>query len=683
MTRCHDHHGEHPPQIDDRKILAHRNTSRLVHSPGSRIVRPQTMISYIALGFIAVFTAYLLNTLRCFRKNLAVAKQSGIPYISLPIYTFNRFWLVTHKLWLPFIRKLPQSWTKDWIDYLLPEYLWDKKYDGLFKLYRSNLVLMVAPGANTLLVADADATSQITSRRNDFPKPTWLYTSVDLFGKNVVSTEGANWRHHRKITSPPFTEKNNSLVWKESLEQAESMMAGWLGGGKTDSGTVWDCATEAMRLSLHVISRAGFGVKLFWPHERSTTAIPKGHSMTYKDALETLLHSIIPLMLMPKWLIRRLPFDGLKRADQSSSEWGQYMREMYEEKRSEVKRGGSTEGMDLMGALVKGSGQTEDVLNSNSASDPDKAQSKQLLTDDEILGNSFVFILAGHETAANTIHFSTLFLAMHMASQKHLQQDLDKIFGDRPVSEWDYDSDMPRLFGSMCGAVMNEELRLVAPVVGIPKCTTLDKPQGLNFNGKHVVVPAGCYVTLDTAATHRNPEYWPHTSEADVCEFRPERWLLDPTKSNMNTEDDTYEQEDGLDFDGPDKRPDTAASLYRPPKGAYIPFSEGYRSCLGRRFAQVEILAVLAVMFKDWSVELDVSEYLSDADFEKASDAEKVAAWEKANARARHLLKDGMGTIITIQMRAGKVPFRFVKRGNERFKHLPAVSGLRQAKGDW
>lgn len=89
---------------------------------------------------------------------------------------------------------------------------------------------------------------------------------------------------------------------------------------------------------------------------------------------------------------------------------------------------------------------------------------KQLLTDDEILGNAFVFILAGHETAANTIHFSILFLAMHWSSQKHLQDDLDAILGEKPVAEWDYDNDMPKLFGSMCGAVMNEELRLVPPV---------------------------------------------------------------------------------------------------------------------------------------------------------------------------------------------------------------------------
>ena len=553
----------------------------------------------------------------------------------------------------------------------MPGYLWDKGYD-CFKDIGSDAFILVAPGNNTLLVADAEVNTQMTTRRNDFPKPTEMYKSIDLFGKNVVSTEGAYWRHHRKITSPPFTEKNNHLVWVESLHQAQSMMAGWVDkDSKTDSGRLKDVAAQAMRLSLHVISRAGFGVRLEWPHEERSVQIPEGHTLSYKVALERLLENIIVVMLTPKWILRNSPFALHKNANESYVEWGKYMREMYENKRSEVKKGETREGMDLMGALVRGAGITADSLNDQGNGDPEKAAAslnKQLLTDDEILGNAFVFILAGHETAANTVHFSILFLAMHRSSQKHLQEDLDAILGDKPISEWDYDNDMPKLFGSMCGAVMNEELRLIPPVIGIPKSTDPGRPQGLQMGGNRVTVPQNCVVTLDTAALHRNPKYWPHTSAEDLLEFRPERWLLDSTKSNGNADDQAYAEEEGLDFDGPDKRPDTAASLYRPPKGAYIPFSDGYRSCLGRRFAQVEILAVLAVIFKTWSVELDVGAYMTDEELANASEEAKREAWVKADANARDLLKNGMMTLITIQMRKDKVPLRFVKRGSERFK---------------
>lgn len=74
------------------------------------------MQSYIALAFAGLVLAYLVHTYSCFQVNLAAAKQSGLPYICMPVYGFNRFWLVTHRLWLPFLRALPHSWIYPWLE---------------------------------------------------------------------------------------------------------------------------------------------------------------------------------------------------------------------------------------------------------------------------------------------------------------------------------------------------------------------------------------------------------------------------------------------------------------------------------------------------------------------------------------------------------------------------------------
>ncbi|KAK6437217.1 hypothetical protein LTR95_006591 [Oleoguttula sp. CCFEE 5521] len=620
------------------------------------------MVSYVLVAFVGLAVAYSVHTYRCFATNLAVAKQSGFPIIAGPIYNFNTFWLVTHRLWLPLFKRLPKAWIEPWIEFMTPDWVWTKLYDA-FRDRDVDAFILVSPGRNTLDVADAEAINQITTRRNDFPKPIEIYRSVDIFGKNVVSTEGQIWRHHRKITSPPFTERNNHLVWQESLHQAQEMMTGWMGTSDAVSKSLYDVSDQAMRLSLHVISRAGFGQRLTWPHEEPDQIVPEGHTLTYKDALQNLLENVITVMLTPRWLLANSPLKLHKVAQESFVEWGKYMREMYHTKRDEVASGETREGMDLMGALVKGAGITPESLEKSKA---DPSQSTQLLTDDEILGNAFVFILAGHETAANTIHFSALFLAMNPASQRHLQADLDSILGDRPSSEWDYDEDMSKLFAGMCGAVMNEQLRLIPPVVGIPKSTAKDSPQGLQIGGKHYTVPGDCYLTLETAAVHRNPKYWPHTSDEDLLEFRPERWLLDNDTNGLSTKaqhNDGYASEEDLDFDGPDKRADTAASMFTPKKGAYIPFSDGYRSCLGRRFAQIEILAVLAVVFKNFTVELDISGFLAEGETEESmSEERRQALWQKAKDKANYLLRNGMMTVITIQMRGEKVPLRFRRR---------------------
>ena len=50
---------------------------------------------------------------------------------------------------------------------------------------------------------------------------------LDVYGRNVVTTEGQEWRLHRKVTSRPFSEKNNQLVHEETVRQTEQMMQAW------------------------------------------------------------------------------------------------------------------------------------------------------------------------------------------------------------------------------------------------------------------------------------------------------------------------------------------------------------------------------------------------------------------------------------------------------------------------
>jgi len=278
------------------------------------------MASLLTLVMTILPALYIYNYYRCFARNLAAAKASNLTYVIVPVYLFQRFWLVTHRAWLLLLYKLPSKWTDPWLDLLNPEWAW-KHLHAPFKKIGTDIFLTVSPGGNMLWCANASAITQITTRRNDFPKPIEIYGSVDLFGKNVVSTEGGVWRQHRKITSPPFTEKNNHLVWAESLHQAQSMVESWVGIDGARNKTIGKVADDTMRLSLHVISRAGFGVRLLWPGIEDTTAktdkraevpgagqqtsidVPVGHTMSYTDALGSLLHNILWVMLLPRWLL--------------------------------------------------------------------------------------------------------------------------------------------------------------------------------------------------------------------------------------------------------------------------------------------------------------------------------------------------------------------------------------------
>jgi cytochrome P450 len=302
-------------------------------------------------------------------------------------------------------------------------------------------------------------------------------------------------------------------------------------------------------------------------------------------------------------------------------------------------------------------------------------------------------MLAGHETSANSIHFSLLLLAIHPEVQKRVQKELDEIFQDRPVSQWDYDRDLHRLLGGMLGAVLNEELRVIAPVITVPK-TVCSKPQQLTVNGKEVTIPANIMVRLCVPSVHRNPKFWPHGPPRDaekpyfppgnpgndLEEFKPERWLKahkdEATRNHAKNAPEEANAGDANDLSRSTSRstsPDTTSSstgLYAPPKGAYIPFSEGHRACLGRRFAQVEILAALAVILSQYSVELAVDEWAADEAVEKMRLGEKRECWGRARDRADFTWQNKMVTVITLQLRGASVPLRVVRRGGERFWDL-------------
>ena len=277
------------------------------------------------------------------------------------------------------------------------------------------------------------------------------------------------------------------------------------------------------------------------------------------------------------------------------------------------------------------------------------------LADSEVMGNLFMFIIAGHETSANSIHFSLLFLALHPQAQRKVQSEIDKIFQGRPISEWRYERDVPALLNGYVGAVLHEQLRLIASTVAIPK-VSCSEAQKVMINDHAATVPANTMIRLCIPSVHRNPKFWPQSSLAnpqerssssesfdnDLEEFKPERWLSDKQ----------------------------GGSLYTPLKGSYIPFSDGQRACLGKRFAQVEIVAAMAVIFSEYSVELAVDEWATDEEVKNMTTEDSMATWKKAQEKGRWILQNKMAGVITLQLRGAHIPVRFVTRGKERFGKL-------------
>lgn len=242
--------------------------------------------------------------------------------------------------------------------------------------------------------------------------------------------------------------------------------------------------------------------------------------------------------------------------------------------------------------------------------------------------------MAGYETSANTLTYAITLLACRPDLQKAMQSDIDQILGNRRPNQWSFDSDFPRLLDGYVGAVMNETLRLYTVLPFLPK-TTREVPKTLTLHGREYTVPANTLIFMNTGATHRNPKYWPSVvPEAGdgppypVSSFDPSLWLR-PASSNEHD-----------------------STAFSPAQGSYIPFADGPRACMGKPFAQAQFCAVMASIFKHYSVEL-------------TAEGAKGASPEQLKRSAERELSDRIGFMMSLKMQ-GKVPIRLVKRGEER-----------------
>jgi cytochrome P450 len=169
------------------------------------------------------------------------------------------------------------------------------------------------------------------------------------------------------------------------------------------------------------------------------------------------------------------------------------------------------------------------------------------MTPKQLRDETMTLFLAGHETTALTLSWTWYLLGQNPAAQTRLQEELRGVLGGRTPEI----ADLGRL--PYLHAVINEVLRLYPPAYILARVAIAP------FRIGEYDFPAGETVLLSQWVMHRDPRYYD-----DPDAFRPERWL------------------DGL--------------ADRLPPGAYFPFGDGPRRCIGQGFAMLESALVIATI---------------------------------------------------------------------------------------
>ncbi len=178
------------------------------------------------------------------------------------------------------------------------------------------------------------------------------------------------------------------------------------------------------------------------------------------------------------------------------------------------------------------------------------------LTEAEIRDQVVTFIVAGHETVASALTWTFALLAENPEVMRTLQAEVDAVLGGKAAQFVNYQR-LP-----YTRAVIDETLRLYPPAWLITRNSLGDDVLG------GYEVPQGSLIIMSPWLLHRHPDIWPNPDS-----FEPQRFI------------------DG-DID----------------RSAFIPFGAGPRQCIGRDFAYVEAVLLLASLVAHFDVEFPAGE---------------------------------------------------------------------------
>ena len=170
----------------------------------------------------------------------------------------------------------------------------------------------------------------------------------------------------------------------------------------------------------------------------------------------------------------------------------------------------------------------------------------EALDDEHIRDEVMTLLFAGHDTTTSTIAFLFYELSRNPETRERLEDELD---GEDAIgTEHLGGTKLPYL-----EMTIDETLRKYPPAWVGPRRSR----RPFTFAG--VQVPGNAFVNYCSWASHHLAHVYPEPEA-----FRPERFA-----------------------------PDARAKL---PKGAYVPFGGGSRTCIGMRFGQVEVRALAALL---------------------------------------------------------------------------------------
>ncbi|KAG5638340.1 hypothetical protein H0H81_000583 [Sphagnurus paluster] len=427
--------------------------------------------------------------------------------------------------------------------------------NGVYDKFGSETISVVPflYGEPTIHTSNLEVTRQVIAgqgqgpgqvKARHFDKSEAANRTLAKWGMNLVTSLNDVWRKHRRVVGPAFNNDLYELVWTETLNTYRQMEVaeGWEHRNAVVLPVVQKITTK---LALLVVARCGFGLSFDW------SAPPMGPdgTMSVQESLRVLADSYMLGLMAPDW-VRNLPLPGFRQVRMAFNQFSSFMQREIEARTMEVRNEEESADVrkDAFTMLVRAN---------------EQETGKFKLDTQEVIGNVFILLFAGHETTAHTLAATLALLALHPEIQSEILEQIVSVVGyDRDPKYEDY-SKLDKVLSAFY-----ESLRLFpAAYIMVREATedtVLDLPNPVGQEGfTQLPVAKGTQIILDMVGIQYNPRYF-----KDPEEFRPSRWYGVSNESE-----------------------------------AFSAFSVGPRACIGRKFATTEGVVFLTLLLRDWFIE--------------------------------------------------------------------------------
>ncbi|KJK63978.1 Cytochrome P450 [Aspergillus parasiticus SU-1] len=361
---------------------------------------------------------------------------------------------------------------------------------------------------------------------------------MNVFGKNLATVEGADWQRHRKLTVRAFNEKLHEAVWAESTRNATKVMKKW-----TNNKPVYTTRSDMMSLSLAVLFKGCLNID---GDDKDDTRILAGDVAACQRHLDVVLNGISNLKALGRGV------EGIKKLKASYTALGELLTGFVEARTARPKQSAYA---DLLSSILA-------------------PKDHRGLSRDEVTGNLFLFMFAGHETTANALIYIIHLMAIFPAWQDWALEEIDQLLhiGADEEEVPSYSQILPQT--QRLRAILYETLRLYGPVPTIVRQTDANA-QTLVLPEQEIIIPKNTPVNVNTIALHTDPKQW----GPDPLAWKPDRWILQECESSLQK---------------------VSNELLK----YLFAWGDGPRLCPGQKFSQIEVFAVLLCLFISHRVEL-------------------------------------------------------------------------------